>query len=704
MTHWAILVGINYYGRNYSEDDLQSCVADVEVIKDFLINGPFQYNIVPLTSTKPVDDLETQPPEQSSSRATIKNFLKQFEFVEAHGKEGDNVYIHYSGHGTQRKNDVALTFYHEKQGKQYYYGDRLASWVKKLVEKEQMLVTVVFDCCFSGATKRHGGYEVEEVRYRAYNPLVDTYESEFGPDDAGLEPAVLPMRNAEAIPQWEINPVGYTFFCACTTEQEARGVEVYETDCKLDVALEAIFAETIEETSEGSSKRVKEYRGALSYILLEALKQLAGSHTAVHDHTLHRHICAIFHAKIPTQNPIRYGNKHSSFFANISSAPDNKITSVIRIGDQLILKNGAAHGVLEGDKYELFILNDALSVSDRAMQERESRFSEKTTDNKADNASREQVIVRVSNVRGLTSDLAAIEVGRSIEIAENGWMARPLTQLPPQNFTVQLQLPDHVIVEWSQQTVGLTLLRLCEQKTAASPCLFTVMLNAQEDYEICDASLQRIPTLPAIPSDQQNAKHVLLDVLEHITTFKYVESITNRLPDQTLANSFTVDLVKKNVVSATPSSGILQVKDGEEFSFELSNLSDAGLFVYLYILNPDWSIEDGLSTLTGGETQEVTPENSPLRGTFSAEVPDIYKAQSVRQVDEVFKFFVTRRPDSFAPLQMPALSNGQTRGPRNDFREWLSTREESRRADPGVVQGEDWVSVNLIVRTTLSGV
>jgi hypothetical protein len=703
MTHWAILVGVNHYGPNFPNDELRSCVADVKAIEEFLVNRPTDYEIATLTSTKPTNPSKSQPPEEPSTRATIKNFLCQLKFIEAHGQQGDNVYIHYSGHGSNREGDVKLTFYNENQGKDYYWGERLASRLKRLVEKRKMLVTVVFDCCFSAATKRHGRPGAAEVRYREYDPLVDTHESQSNPDDSIDGAVVVPMRNAKAVPQWLIDPNGYTIFCACTSEQTAESV-VFKVDRELGAARGTTSAEPPEATTEETTEMVEEYRGALSYVLLEALKQIASTGTAVHDHILHRHMCAIFHAKIPTQNPTRYGNKQSSFFADIDSALDNKITSVTKVGDQLILKNGSAHGVVEGDEYELFLLDNVTKISKRVTQERETRYSEKPTAQESDSISIDRLIARVGNVRGLTADLTTIEDGESIDRADNGWMARPLSQLHPQGFPVRLELPDRVREEWSQEAIGRELLRLCEQTSSASPCLFTVILNARQEYEISDASLHRMQTLPVIPSVQQNAKHMLLDVLEHITTYKYVENITNRLPDRTLANSFTVELRKKDG-STTGSSGILKVQEDEPFSFEFSNLGETILYVYLYILNPDWSIQDGNTALGAGERAEVSPGSTPKNeygGELTGGIPHFCKDHGVRQIDEVFKFFVTRTPDSFAPLRMPALSSGSSRGTHNHFRRWLSARKDSCRGPPETVREEEWMSVNLIVQTTSS--
>ncbi|KAF2686511.1 hypothetical protein K458DRAFT_273802, partial [Lentithecium fluviatile CBS 122367] len=333
MTRWAILVGVNYCGRQHPEYELQGSVTDVEAIAEFLANEENPRSTIKLTSTKPVNASESQPPEELQHQATIKNFLEQIEHIKKHGKEGDDVYIHYSRHGTKIENDVALNFFHPKTGKQYYLGGCLAIKLKPLVEKKRFLVTIVFNCCFSGATKRHGGPGATGLRHSEYDPLVDIFGAGLDPHGEEDEVAVASVRNAEAIPQWEIDPDRHTIFCACTASETAN-----------EIKLENIMGPVV----------TPGLRGAFSYVLLEALKQLHIAGTATHDHVLHRHLCAVFHAKTPAQRPTRYRSKKSSFFATVGPSPDNKIASVSRDGDQLVLMKGSAHGVLGGDEYDIF--------------------------------------------------------------------------------------------------------------------------------------------------------------------------------------------------------------------------------------------------------------------------------------------------------------------------------------------------------------
>jgi hypothetical protein len=278
--------------------------------------------------------------------------------------------------------------------------------VKEFVESN-MLVTVVFDCCFSAATQRNSRLGTAEVRYREYDPLLDTHGTDANHEDSIDEAIMNTMRNAKAEPQWVIDPTGYTIFCACTSEQIAESVS-YKVAQKSELIPGTTATESAETTSRDTTQLVTQYRGALSYVLLEALKEMAITCTPVHDQILYRYMCGIFHAKVPTQNPTRYGNKIPSFFSEIRTAFDNKVTAVTKADNKVVLSHGEAHGIAEGDVYELFPLEQVAKVSERVRSEWDTRYSEKQIGAKDNSKSRDEMIARVKIVKGLTSEFAPV--------------------------------------------------------------------------------------------------------------------------------------------------------------------------------------------------------------------------------------------------------------------------------------------------------
>ncbi len=83
----ALLIGINY---NYTEAQLSGCIQDVHDMKKILMTAG--YNVCLMT------DVEGLPPTRSNILAAMSNIVRS-------SRPGDQLYIHYSGHGAFVKDD-----------------------------------------------------------------------------------------------------------------------------------------------------------------------------------------------------------------------------------------------------------------------------------------------------------------------------------------------------------------------------------------------------------------------------------------------------------------------------------------------------------------------------------------------------------------------------------------------------------------------
>ncbi len=121
---WALLIGINCYMPNLLHDgtyyrSLTGCVRDVLSIEQFLRSelGLTDARLIRLTASrsstdnpssrgageKPSlleDEKPTEPPEQWPTHA---NILQAFHKVGENAQPGEQIYIHYSGHGGRVK-------------------------------------------------------------------------------------------------------------------------------------------------------------------------------------------------------------------------------------------------------------------------------------------------------------------------------------------------------------------------------------------------------------------------------------------------------------------------------------------------------------------------------------------------------------------------------------------------------------------------
>lgn len=92
-TRRAVMIGINYVGD--SPGELSGCWNDVINMKKYImdVHGFEEENIVVL-----MDDGENIEP-------TARNIMRAYQKVVADAKEGDAIFLHYSGHGTKLRDE-----------------------------------------------------------------------------------------------------------------------------------------------------------------------------------------------------------------------------------------------------------------------------------------------------------------------------------------------------------------------------------------------------------------------------------------------------------------------------------------------------------------------------------------------------------------------------------------------------------------------
>ena len=175
---YALLIGVDCYLPNELPGggwypSLGGCVRDITMVEDFLLrnlNVPADH-ITKLTATYtgplPARDPthSYEPTEPKERWPTYNNMVAAFEEVTKLARAGDQVYIHYSGHGGR-----ANTIYPElskeagldealvptdigTDGTQYLRDVELAYLLQKMVDKG-LLVTIVLDSCHSGGATR----------------------------------------------------------------------------------------------------------------------------------------------------------------------------------------------------------------------------------------------------------------------------------------------------------------------------------------------------------------------------------------------------------------------------------------------------------------------------------------------------------------------------------------------------------------------
>ncbi|KAI1740157.1 hypothetical protein F4680DRAFT_458826 [Xylaria scruposa] len=301
------------------ENGQSGCVRDVREIGKYVNSSLSRVHMQLFTADTSI--IQSEVPEILATYANIKVGFQNILSVAA---PGNYVYVHYSGHGVRMEasrefsnrttGDLALNVLEDSNQEvtRPFPGVELALILNDMVTKG-LIVTLVLDCCFSGSVLRNystSGYS--SVRYREYGRETITEDIQQ-PNDRG-------RRKATMLPNWLVNPEGYTVITACGPHEIASELNL--------------------------GGATSSYRhGALSYFLLRAMARLGGL-GGRHAH-IYPYLCSMFRQFRPTQNPMWYGNKDLYFFggATFSTELIGTPFPTTWIGTRLQLEGGRAHGI-----------------------------------------------------------------------------------------------------------------------------------------------------------------------------------------------------------------------------------------------------------------------------------------------------------------------------------------------------------------------
>ncbi|KAF0705889.1 hypothetical protein AaE_014336, partial [Aphanomyces astaci] len=145
-TKKALFIGINYAG---TQSELRGCIKDVENLQRFVKDrcGFPENNLRQLT-----DDL------QGENRPTRANILAGMRWLVENARPGDSLFLHYSGHGSQQKDEDG----DEADGKDETICPVDYDTAGMITDDEMhsilcaslpagVKLTAIFDCCHSGS-------------------------------------------------------------------------------------------------------------------------------------------------------------------------------------------------------------------------------------------------------------------------------------------------------------------------------------------------------------------------------------------------------------------------------------------------------------------------------------------------------------------------------------------------------------------------
>jgi len=674
--NWAILVGVNYYNRKAK--DLFGCVRDIQAQREYLKSRA--HYIAELTIDTPSESNSISP-SPHSQYPTLQNVTDSIRHVAAGAQEGDHVYIHFAGHGTQiiDKNtssekgfgDLAWVLYDEVTGISYLYEKQIVSIVSEMASNG-CFVTMVLDCCFSGGVGRHD--RRHGIRTTPYDPAIGSIYPPTSVLVSGNEPNNV-KRGATrlAVPGSFLDPGTYTILTACGPDE---------------VSDEIVFSD-------------KTRSGALSHFLLRTLKAHNGETLSIR--SLYNHLRLKFEVLHPQQSPMCYGLKNVTFLGRLASPSPGVSATVFKNPKDgvLYMDRGIAHGVSMGDEYALKPMGMGANTDSGSAPSSSSTC--------------------VSKVYANMSELVRSGDWSKSKSSESRWEATPLS-LSCRKLAVDISIADEdvkpFIVRLSTKHFVEAMTHLAESSASA----LSVTLGEHGDYSIVDRAGKFLVELPLIPRTDSTAVEDVADIIGQCARFSYIRSMENLTPDAQFEQAFTVHIEcpgSANILSGE----MITVTEDQKLALVVQNFGDKPLYVGILVLQPTRQIsllpsksKVGLIAETDSETvtaprpkNEYGPAHTGiLKRSFRMTVPEELRAEGWEACQDTFKVIITSRSTSFACLSMPRVARSTKRSPlpfsshlnHYDIMSCLSGNESPSRGPSNAGEGSFWTTRTFTVRVS----
>lgn len=656
----ALLIGIDcYMGHtidglpNYTH--LRGCVRDIELMENFLttrLTGP-TVHLTKLTAS----GAGKQPKEPETQWPTKANIVAAFQKLAQDAQAGDQVYIHYSGHGGQAvtlyrkaKGDDGLdeslvpTDYGQIENKtepedRYLRDLELASLLQALVDK-QALVTVVLDSCHSGGASRgidpgedgptvRGSGEVDRVQRTPVNLVASPAELM-----AGWQKQSRGTRSAQVAAGWLPDPDGYTLFSACRA---------------LELATEAPMP---------NGKR----HGYLTYWLWDALQRPMRNWEMVHQQVASR-----VKGLNPSQTPQIQGVGDRAVFGGATVSLPSAVNVLKVQGDRLQLDVGLSGGAALGAQYFVY----PSGVTNFKETEKRLAMVEVIESHNADS----WAIIRS---RPESAADKPIEPGAQALLFNPG-----ASQQRSVGLLREVVVPA-AVESAALETLTMTLIegenRFVRLAAEGENAHFLVAVTGKNTYELRDSQGQPIPYLPVAAID--NPAEIAYQ-LTHLTKYLNVMALNNPNLVSSLAGKLEVTLMETPERAFHAPGGIPTVKSGEDIyylrirnSFEplpgppsdapgyIEQTRRRTLNITVLNLSPEWEISRIIPTPGEAANQiELGPGQTLLIPRFDlpGEPMQLPAFQSVlprgaTEAEDIIKVFATTETvNSYDSLQLPAL-------------------------------------------------
>jgi hypothetical protein len=637
----ALLIGADHYLPNSLQEgsyhDLRGCVRDVRAVEEFLLTrlGLDGHQILTLTASNAGSPV---PPEPPNSWPTYWNIVRAFGQVADRASPGDHVLVHYSGHGGRVPTllpevkgaggvDEALVPVDVGESSARYLRDiELAKLLQDMAAKG-LQVTMVLDCCHSGGATRGPDSAARGVSFIDRTPRLPG--SEVG--------SMSELRSA-----WE----------SWAGPGSTRGVT-----CALTAAPYVLLAacrpsEVAHEYAFDGQRR----RGALTYWLLDSLRQFGGATTF---RMIHDRVVAKIHETFPSQTAMLVGDPGRIPFRNIriERASVFQVSAVDLRAGRLTVSAGLSAGLAVGADFAIYP-RDQADLGEVGTRKAWARLSGvRDTESDADIVEQYAAGAPAPGDQALLLGAAHQTLVRRVRIV--GRDPSALTHDDPVLSSVKAALPGNRWVEPVESS---------EQSAS-----FVVRLGGDgTQYEICTPDYVPIPLRPPLLVSCKASPRMLVRRLVHLAKYQAALELENNAQGATLQHKLGVELLalpdgfKANAYpwpQPEPfEESVPTVRNGQWVCLRVINRSTRPFNVTVLDLQPSWAIVQAYPP--DSDYEELEPARGPLIIPFQVSLPPRSEGGI-----ETLKVLATIKPTSFRPLLLPPLdqpipSSSPARGSR----------------------------------------
>ena len=653
----ALLIGIDYYKPNRLYKSLKGAVRDINLVDTFLrktLKLPAEC-IHRLTSPNQEDTALLEARSAQEQEPTYANIVNTFNEITESAQPGEQVYIHYSGHGgrattiypfKQEPNDegiVPMDIGDTEEGR-YLRDVEMTTLLKRMTDKG-LIVTMILDSCHSGGATRGDA----EIRSAGETDNAQRTSQSLVATPGELEQNWLDLTRNRAIGA-AVLPQSreYVLLAACRPNEYAYEYAV-----------------------NGGTER----NGALTYWMIDTLTSVATSGQPLTYKLLHDRVNAQIQSKFPQQIPMILGESSRLVFGSETWSTPFTVAVIKVVSDtQITLNAGQAQGLSKGTRFSIY----PFKTTDFTDKERQVAIVELT-----------RVDASESTARVLKPEEGGIAVKGKLEPAAPAIMvSAPVDLIQRVRFTddkvvgeQEYELPSNLV---DRQKEALDRVRqalagngwVVEEKEGES-ALYQVALDREGHYEICKN--MPLPNLrPLLSIDDPTAPKRVVDRLVHLAKYQAVESLDNS--SSKLAQALEVEILMEDE-KPFPDPQNLTVRSEDIVCLRLSNKGNQPLKVAVLDIEPTWEVSQ--ITVGGMEAPFFALDAGAVEDVLlRLKVPD---DDAYDQTKETIKVFAVQRGlADFRWLTLPPLDEpSETRGAKLDEAlEEVVTRSVTRGEEP----------------------